>query len=349
MRLYQTVGAVTTRFAYDGLDAIAEYNGSNALQRRFVFDPTTGQPVVWYEGTGTAATNRRYLSTDERGSVISVSDSTALSLGINTYDEFGKPGAANQGRFQYTGQMYLPETGAYHFPFRDYMAADGIFAQTDPIVYYDSPNSYQYVGNDPVNYIDPLGLTAAPPPAPSQDPIEVVGRLRFWDFSNSSVTGAGPGGGRLSPCSDCIMVIGHPTFPAVPLPLQPSDCTLCNASVAGDLLVGLVITGRRIPSEPFVVRGGRYVYSGYQKPAWSNAFDYAFSAIALAPAAVVVGFEGGLIATESESVGFANYGKGMKWQIRLFKNAIKIRRDVNKPNDHLNVEIGSFNWHIPTW
>ena len=37
---------------YEGTDAIAEYNGSNALQRRFVFDPTTSQPVVQYEGTG---------------------------------------------------------------------------------------------------------------------------------------------------------------------------------------------------------------------------------------------------------------------------------------------------------
>jgi hypothetical protein len=37
---------------------LAEYNGSNALQRRFVFDDE-GQPIVWYEGTGT--TNRRFL------------------------------------------------------------------------------------------------------------------------------------------------------------------------------------------------------------------------------------------------------------------------------------------------
>uniref|UniRef100_UPI000688D502 RHS repeat protein n=1 Tax=Sphingomonas sp. URHD0057 TaxID=1380389 RepID=UPI000688D502 len=109
LRLYQVAGASTTRFVYDGLDAIAEYNGSNALQRRFVFDPTMDQPVVWYEGTGTAATDRRYLSTDERGSVISVSDSSGASLGLNTYDEFGKPGASNIGRFQYTGQAWIPE------------------------------------------------------------------------------------------------------------------------------------------------------------------------------------------------------------------------------------------------
>jgi RHS repeat-associated protein len=180
LRLYQTVGAATTRFLYDGTQAIAEYNGSNALQRRFVFDPTTGQPVLWYEGTGTAATNRRYLSEDERGSVIAVSDSTSASLGINTYDEYGKPGASNLGRYQYTGQMWVGETGAYHFPFRDLIARHGIFMQTDPIGQADSANLYPYTAGDPVNKVDPLGLIDA------VEPIYVTGRRRN--------DGPGPGG-----------------------------------------------------------------------------------------------------------------------------------------------------------
>ena len=50
-RLYQVAGGVTTRFAYDGVNAIAEYDGGNALQRRFVFGPDG--PIVQYEGTGT--------------------------------------------------------------------------------------------------------------------------------------------------------------------------------------------------------------------------------------------------------------------------------------------------------
>jgi YD repeat-containing protein len=46
-RLYQSVGGGTTsRFAYDGLDALAEYNSTNALQRRWVYDPD-GQPILW--------------------------------------------------------------------------------------------------------------------------------------------------------------------------------------------------------------------------------------------------------------------------------------------------------------
>lgn len=109
MRLYQVAGAATTRFAYDDTDAIAEYDSSNNLQRRFVFDPTTGDPVLWYEGTGVAATDRRYFGLDERGSVISVSNSSGAKVYINAYDEYGRPQSTNGGRYQYTGQKWIPE------------------------------------------------------------------------------------------------------------------------------------------------------------------------------------------------------------------------------------------------
>ena len=39
-----------------------------------------------------------------------------------------------------------------------YSSKLGRFLQPDPIGYYDSANLYQYVGNNPVNYRDPMGL-----------------------------------------------------------------------------------------------------------------------------------------------------------------------------------------------
>jgi RHS repeat-associated protein len=157
LRLYQVVGAaVTTRFAYDGVNMIAEYNGSNALQRRFVFAPGIDQPILQYEGAGT--TDRRFASTDERGSIISLTDSSGTLLNINRYDEYGKPQSTNTSRFQYTGQAWLGEIGLQYSKARIYSPTLGRFLQTDPVGYGAGPNWYAYVLNDPVNNIDPSGL-----------------------------------------------------------------------------------------------------------------------------------------------------------------------------------------------
>lgn len=155
-RLFQVSGGTTTKFAYDGLNMLSEYDAANALLRRYVFAPGMDRPITWYEGSGT--TDRRFLSTDERGSIISVTDSSGAVVATNTYDEYGIPGATNLGRFQYTGQAWLTELGMYYYKARVYSPTLGRFLQTDPIGYAGGANLYAYVVNDPINLIDPLGL-----------------------------------------------------------------------------------------------------------------------------------------------------------------------------------------------
>lgn len=163
-RLSQTSGGSvgTTRFLYDGDALVAEYDGSGALLRRYVHGPGVDEPLVWYEGAGLAA--RRILRGDLQGSIVAV-DANGAEIATNTYDEYGNPGANNQGRFAYTGQIRIPEIGMYYYKARIYSPSLGRFLQTDPIGYEDGLNWYAYVGNDPLNRTDPTGLLDATSPA----------------------------------------------------------------------------------------------------------------------------------------------------------------------------------------
>jgi RHS repeat-associated protein len=220
-RLQQTVGSATTQFLYWGSALAAEYDGSGHVLRRYVQGADGDEPVVWYEGAGFA--DRRWLHTDNQGSIIAYSDSTGTAQGVYGYGPYGEPNAWAGSRYRYTGQIEIPEAQLYHYKARVYDPVLGRFLQTDPVGYASDVNAYAYVRNDPVNQADPSGLDACLTPCP--DPIE-------------------------EPPTD-ITVIGIP-FPKIPQHVAEDILNLANLKNVGfnGLVLANFVAFSNTPNEP---------------------------------------------------------------------------------------------------
>ena len=138
-------------FDFGGSQLNEQTDAYGSLYRRYVFGADRGKPVVWYEGAGTA--NRRYMDADGRGSIIRVTNASGATLRINTYDEFGVPGPANLGRFQFDGQVFLRNEP---LPFRGrlYSPAFGRFVEPDATGQNNGLSPYDVAHGDLGNGID---------------------------------------------------------------------------------------------------------------------------------------------------------------------------------------------------
>ncbi len=142
----------------DSLKPAAELDGTGAVVSRFVY---AGRSTPTYMIKGGVSLR---LISDQVGSVrLVVNSATGAIVQRLDYDSFGNVVLDTNPGFQpfgFAGGLYDPDTLLVQFGARDYDPAIGRWAAKDPIVFagFDS-NLYRYVGNDPVNFVDPTGLS----------------------------------------------------------------------------------------------------------------------------------------------------------------------------------------------
>jgi RHS repeat-associated protein len=151
-------GAVTHRWLYQNqLNPVAELDSAGNVVSRFVYGSRLNVPDYMIKG---GAVYR--LVTDHLGSVRLVVDTATGTVAQWTkYDEWGVVTADSGAGFQpfgFAGGITDLSTGLTRFGFRDYDAKTGRWTAKDPVGFGGGlTDLYNYVGNDPVNLLDPSG------------------------------------------------------------------------------------------------------------------------------------------------------------------------------------------------
>lgn len=108
-----------------------------------------------------------YYHNDHLGTPQAMSDAAGSKVWEAEYEPFGKA-AVNEdpdgdgmsviNNLRFPGQYYDAETGLHYNYHRDYQPETGRYLQPDPIGLLGGLNPYRYALNNPINFIDPLGL-----------------------------------------------------------------------------------------------------------------------------------------------------------------------------------------------
>ncbi|SDP85716.1 RHS repeat domain-containing protein [Desulforhopalus singaporensis] len=161
----------STDYIYDGLEVLQEITGSGSQQittyhralGRIVSrqDYTTGDSGQYHVNRPRG--QRLYYAYYGLGSVVALTAHNGRQKTRYRYDAFGEliSGDITDNRFTFTGKQLDPESGLYHFHFRQYDPSAGVWTTEDPIGIIGGNNLYSYTKNNRVNNYDILGLVSA--------------------------------------------------------------------------------------------------------------------------------------------------------------------------------------------
>jgi len=154
-RAGKNILGTATNYLYDGLNPVQELARAAPAANLL-----TGGLDEYF--TRTYVNGTTHFLNDALGSTMALSDSTGAIQTQYTYEPFGKTtltGSASSNTHAYTGRE-LDETGLYYYRARYYDPSIGRFISEDTWRFRAGVNFYAYANNNPISWIDPLGLAA---------------------------------------------------------------------------------------------------------------------------------------------------------------------------------------------
>ena len=171
------VGTHRSEFTYDGWERrvrVVEKEGGTIQTADDILWDYHDEMVERRDGSGTTGRFFAFALQDHgagrfltRDHLLSVTDAVVGSDvdGRYSYDPFGRVTVVagdHADSFGYTGALAHWWSTLQFLKLRGYDADLGRWLSQDPIGLKAGPNMYSYVGNNPINWLDPMGTQAAP-------------------------------------------------------------------------------------------------------------------------------------------------------------------------------------------
>ena len=142
-----------TSFVYDGLNPVQELSGSTVTANLLA----GGIDEIFSRTDSSGALTQLK---DALGNTVALADVSGSISAAYTYDPFGTTlvsGQSGANALQFTGREN-EGNGLYAYRARYYSPAFQRFLSQDPMGYQDDPNPYLYARDNPLSFVDPLGL-----------------------------------------------------------------------------------------------------------------------------------------------------------------------------------------------
>lgn len=141
------------RQVYDGANVALEYDAAGGLVTAYTTSGAVNDVLEARDQSG-----RTYPVADGLGSVVARTDQAGQIQSQATYDSFGVTSSRESTAYGYTGHQYDADTGLTFARARYYNPSLGRFLSEDP---EPATSLYTYVGNQPLDFVDPTGRSAA--------------------------------------------------------------------------------------------------------------------------------------------------------------------------------------------
>jgi RHS repeat-associated protein len=171
-RFKKSIGNAVTHYVWEGSQVVSEHDGTGAVLSECVY--SNGRMIEKFSNAVA-----RYYVRDRLGERL-VLDISGNVVGRQAHLPFGEDfgESAEQEKHHFTSYERDPEIGSDYAINRQYSQSVARFMRTDPdngsynFANPKSLNRYGYVGNDPLNAVDPLGLDSCS--------LAIVAKISGW-------------------------------------------------------------------------------------------------------------------------------------------------------------------------